>query len=454
MVNYGLNPLASAERTRGMFVILQKLKLKDFRRFEDIEIDFHPELTVIAARNGQGKTTILEAIATALGPFVGAFDMGKSKHIERTDARYVRLGNSFENEQRFPVVIDAALNTPDIQWQRALHGPKSRTTTKEAAPLANWGKRLQESLRSEAETALPLVSYYPAGRLWIKHNNSKRKAVISASRTMGYEDCLSSASNFEQMQDWMVKATLALLQQQNLPGYEYSDLKPRVGGIQNAVNLVLEAEGWSNFHYSLSYEELAMSHQDHGLLPISLLSDGVRAMISLTADMAFRCSRLNGHFKEQASLLTEGIVLIDEVDLHLHPAWQQQVIASLRRAFPKIQFILSTHSPQVLTTVNRDQIRVIYKQEDIWIAERPKMSPLGQEAGDALAGIMEVPERPDIPITETAHAYEQFAREGETDRPQAKELKAELDKAGYQISQVEAELWDFLAEHTENQKDD
>ena len=167
---------------------LRKLKLKDFRRFEEIEIDFHPELTVIAARNGQGKTTILEAIATALGPFIGAFDMGKSKHIERTDARYVRLGNSFENEQNFPVVIDAALDEPNIEWQRALHGPKSRTTTKEASALANWGKTLQDSLRSKVATALPLVSYYPAGRLWITHNNSSRKAVVSASRTMGYED--------------------------------------------------------------------------------------------------------------------------------------------------------------------------------------------------------------------------------------------------------------------------
>lgn len=427
---------------------LRSLKLKDYRRFDEIEMDFHPELTVIAARNGQGKTTILEAIATALGPFVGAFDMGKSKHIERTDARYVRLGNSFENEQKFPVVIDAALDLPAIQWQRALNGPKSRTTTKEASPLASWAKELQVSIRSDVQTALPLISYYPAGRLWINHNNSSRKTVVSASRSMGYEDCLSSASNFVQMQQWMKKATMALLQQQELPGYEQSDLKPRITGIQNAVNLVLDNEGWSNFHYSLGYEDLAMSHPDHGLLPISLLSDGVRAMISLSADMAFRCSRLNGHFKERASLLTEGIVLIDEVDLHLHPAWQQQVIASLRNAFPKIQFILSTHSPQVLTTVNKEQIRVVYKQEEVWIAERPKMSPLGQEAGDALAGVMEVSERPEIPITETAHAYEQFVREGKSERPEAQRLKAKLDKAGYEIPQAETELWEFLAEHS------
>ncbi|WP_434696684.1 AAA family ATPase [Pseudomonas sp. Z1-14] len=433
---------------------LRKLKLKDFRRFENLEIDFHPELTVIAARNGQGKTTILEAIAIALGPFVGAFDFGKSKHIERTDARLMRVGAGFENEPNFPVEIDAWLEEPNIAWQRALRTAKSRSTTKEAIPLAKWGKNLQEQTRSDADVALPLVSYYSAGRLWINHNNIMRKTVVSASRTIGYEDCLSSASNFVQMQQWITKATLASLQQKGLPGYEHSDLQSRIEGIQNAVNLVLEGEGWSDFHYSVAHGQLAMSHPDHGLMPISLLSDGVRAMISLTADMAFRCSRLNGHFKQKASLLTEGIVLIDEVDLHLHPAWQQQVIASLRRAFPKVQFVLSTHSPQVLTTVNREQIRVVYRQDDIWIAERPKMSPLGQEAGDALAGVMEVSERPNIPITETAHAYEQFAREGEADKPEAKRLKTKLDEAGYEISGIETELWDFLSKHAKSEKDD
>ncbi|WP_332768489.1 AAA family ATPase [Pseudomonas koreensis] len=433
---------------------LRKLKLKDFRRFEEIEIDFHPELTVIAARNGQGKTTILEAIATALGPFIGAFDMGKSKHIERTDARYVRLGNSFENEQKFPVVIDAVLDEPFIEWQRSLHGPKSRTTTKEASALASWGKKLQESLRTDAGTALPLISYYPAGRLWITHKNSSRKAVVSASRTTGYEDCLSSASNFLQMQQWIRKATMALLQQQELPGYEGSDLKPRIAGIQNAVNLVLENEGWSNFHYSLSFEDLAMSHPDHGLLPISLLSDGVRAMISMTADMAFRCARLNGQYQEQASLLTEGIVLIDEVDLHLHPAWQQQVLPALRNAFPKIQFIVSSHSPQVLTTVNREQIRVVHKDEHGWISEQPAMSPLAQASGDALAGVMNVSARPPMSIVETAHAYEQLFRDGAGTSPQAKQLRQELDEAGYEISNADMALWTFLAAQVRKTRND
>ena len=76
---------------------LAKLYLQNYRRFESFEIDFHPGLTVIAARNGQGKTTVLDAIAAALGPFMGAFDMGKSENIKRTDARYSAVGKGFES---------------------------------------------------------------------------------------------------------------------------------------------------------------------------------------------------------------------------------------------------------------------------------------------------------------------------------------------------------------------
>ena len=74
---------------------LKRRRLQNYRRFDFFEIDFQSSLTVIAARNGQGKTTILEAIAAALGPFVGAFDDGKSKHIDRSDARYKRVGLGF-----------------------------------------------------------------------------------------------------------------------------------------------------------------------------------------------------------------------------------------------------------------------------------------------------------------------------------------------------------------------
>lgn len=129
-------------------------------------------------------------------------------------------------------------------------------------------------------------------------------------------------------------------------------------------------------------------HQDAGTMPVAQLSDGVRNMMGLVADIAFRATKLNPHLGLEAARQTAGIVLIDEVDMHLHPSWQQTVLASLQEAFPNIQFIVTTHSPQVLSTVSREHIRVLEQRAGVYTASSPAFSPLAHESGDALAHIM------------------------------------------------------------------
>lgn len=89
-----------------------------------------------------------------------------------------------------------------------------------------------------------------------------------------------------------------------------------------------------------------------------MLSDGYRNMVAMVADIALRAATLNPQFGAEAARATSGLVLIDEIELHLHPKWQREVIPSLRRAFPKMQFIATTHSPQVVASVQRDQVRL------------------------------------------------------------------------------------------------
>ena len=407
---------------------LTRLCLKNYRRFPEFETSFHPELTVIAARNGQGKTTILEAAAAALGPFVGAFDLGKSRHIERTDARYVRSKDSYENEQVFPVVIQAAMTEPDLQWERALNGPKSRTTTREAAPLAQFGMALQAELRYQSNISLPILRYYSSRRLWLSHKNLASKAILTESRTAGYEDCLSVNSSFIQLQEWMKKATLAVTQQRQQQAQEQLSLKAQITGIGNAVELIVREEGWSDFHYSFVFDELAMRHEDHGDLPISLLSDGVRAMISLAADLALRCARLNPHLQERAPQETCGIVLIDEVDLHLHPSWQQRVVQNLRDAFPKVQFIVTTHSPQLISTVEREHIRIVYQDADgDWLSVCPTEEVKGMESAVALNEVMGVSPIPPVQEAAWLHDYTALIEQGQHETDKGRGLRQKLE---------------------------
>jgi predicted ATP-binding protein involved in virulence len=169
-------------------------------------------------------------------------------------------------------------------------------------------------------------------------------------------------------------------------------------------------------------------------------------MIGLVADIAHRTARLNPHLGESAAIETPGIVLIDEVDMHLHPQWQQVVLKSLEQAFPLLQFIVTTHSPQVLTTLRKENIRIFSCDEQgKWTAPEPATSPLAHESGDALAHIMGTHPRPEIQnVLPDLHAYELLARAGKGDTNEAREIQKRLDAAGFEFNEAERALFDYL----------
>jgi predicted ATP-binding protein involved in virulence len=177
-------------------------------------------------------------------------------------------------------------------------------------------------------------------------------------------------------------------------------------------------------------------------------------MVALVADVAHRCVRLNPHLGEDAAKRTPGVVLIDEVDMHLHPRWQQLVIQLLRTAFPDVQFIVSTHSPHVLTTVRKDSIRIIRGDENgNWTTAPPKHSPLGQESGDALAFVMGAHARPQLDLLNDVHAYEQLARAGQAQSEQAVGILRRLDEAGFEFNDAQRALFAFLAKKAGDAKE-
>lgn len=411
---------------------LTELTLINFRRFKELMIEFHPELTVIAAKNGQGKTSVLDAATVALGTFVGAFDLGKAKHLDHNDARYHRQESMSDSEQIFPVRVEAKLSNIHQTIVRELTGAKSKTTIKGASALTAYGKNLMDRVRNLDSVELPVMAYYGSGRLWNTHKNMSRKAVLSESRTMGYEDCFTSASSFTQVQQWMNKATFAALQQQTIGAYSSYNIDDQIKGIQKTVNTVLREESWNNFHYSVQHEELAMTHEELGVLPVSMLSDGVRAMVSMIADLAWRCAKLNPQMGANAQQQTNGIVFIDEVDMHLHPKWQQTVVGSLQDAFPKVQFVLTTHSPQVLSTVKSESIRLIRHEFDQgsneWTSESitPSMQSRGVASSNVMATLQGIDPVPDVEESDWIKDYKVLIDRNQQESEEGKTLKTKI----------------------------
>lgn len=158
------------------------------------------------------------------------------------------------------------------------------------------------------------------------------------------------------------------------------------------------------------------------------LSDGYRAMVALIMDLAYRvvtAQKSNFLEADKSPLQAPGVVLIDELELHLHPSWQQIAATRLQEIFPNIQFICTTHSPQVVTSVRQDQVRVLLGGDQI----KPALSSTyGAEAGRVLDEIFRVPQRPRNETTEKLKNYFDLIVAGQGNSQKAKQMRRELEE--------------------------
>lgn len=412
---------------------LQALKLRDYRCFEVLDIDFHPQLTVLVAANGAGKTSVLDAIAVAFGPYVGAFDEAVGKHFESSDIRLFKVRETASHEMEYApngvrleahgfipdsLVDSVSENHPPSIWRRALTGPtKAKTTIKDAKELIDYGKRLQEAVRTPGKVVLlPLLAYYGTGRLWQQKKLMASKKIQRTSRTIGYADCLDPASSYKAFVEWFrywnlnAKETRIKAQETGQRS-THTEFEGYIQSVSGAVNACLAPAGWKDIEYSFTEDALVAYHDQFGQLPVELLSDGIRNMIGMVADIAFRATKLNGHLGTEAAARTPGIVLIDEVDMHLHPEWQQVVLQNLTRAFPAMQFIVTTHSPQVLTSVDASCVRLIKEEIDQesgerrTVAKKISQQTKGVASSDILLEIMGVNPTPPVEEARWLAAY-------------------------------------------------
>lgn len=428
---------------------IDRLKLTNFRCFAELDITFHPQLTVLVARNGAGKTAVLDAVAVALGPYVGAFDEAAGKHFESGDIRCCRVRKTASHEMEYAadgVALEAFGVIPSsprsrqnsVSWVRTLSGPtKSKTTIKGAQALIEYGKRLQREVRTpDSNAVLPVLSYYGTGRLWQLKKLTPGK-LERTSRTIGYTGCLDSGSSYKAFAEWF-RYWYYCANERHMKAWkegkpsERSEFDDYLDSIKGAVNTCLAPSGWKNIDYAVDEQALVAEHDEQGRLPISQLSDGVRNMIGMVADIAFRATKLNPDFAANAAQKSPGIILIDEVDMHLHPGWQQTVLAGLTQAFPEMQFIVTTHSPQVLTTVAAECIRLLQTETgqetgaERTVVRSVNQQTLGIASSDVLAAVMDTDPVPDVDAARDLQHYHALIQQNLYETAEGTALHAKL----------------------------
>ena len=336
---------------------ITNINVANFRGFIEKEIHFAERFTVLIGDNGSGKTAVLEFLAVALGGYLNGFTgVASGRNILPAEVRlqtYLQ-GDVITTEPRYPVSVTCSseINDNFYHWSRTLNSEKGRTTRIEAREIIKYAENLQSEVREGKPSTLPVLGYYGTGRLWAqKKAKSKVNARIN-SRLLGYTDCLDPISNQKLFSSWFKKMTQIKLQK----GKEISGLTVVKKAIEKSLESLTSENEKVNIYYDLELDEIIVVLQDGRELSLNKLSDGYRNTLCMVGDIAYRMSVLNPHLMGDAANETPGVILIDEIDLHLHPKWQRNIVNDFKRTFPKVQFIVTTHSPIVISSCAENEV--------------------------------------------------------------------------------------------------
>lgn len=410
---------------------LRAIALIDFRRFSRLNLRFEDDLTIIIGNNGQGKTSILSAIAKTLSWF--------SANILKADSSGQRL-NEFSDirngaESQFTDVIShfsfgQGLKNIPVRLSRAAPGTAERRDgeIKEAKGVGDiW--RVVNAFRT---INLPVFAFYGVERSH-PYTKTKTNAEKRDERFDAYTNALTGAGRFDHFVDWFIYLHKKTGVQQNSDLHQLQEQvsyleKAVINGLEAMKPLLLEAQHKLKFALTESANqsnENTLSDADQMAIvsssitqvvpsisriwvetasgsdvirvinddldvTVDQLSDGQRVFLGLVADLARRITMLNP--LRSNPLEGQGIVLIDEVELHLHPKWQQEVVPRLRAVFPNIQFIITTHSPIVLSTTDKRCIREFVTDLDSGeeTLHTPSIQTKGSENAEILEQVMDV----------------------------------------------------------------
>ncbi len=332
---------------------VDRLIVTNFRAFTKREFVFHPQFNLVVGENGLGKTSVLEALSIATGSWFLGVRGYDTRHIRTTDVRLAatETPDGVRWEGQYPTVIEAtgAICKQNMTWSRSLRSPRGRTTYGDAVEVKRLGEWTQAAIQAGAAITLPLISYYGTGRLWnVPRNKAEVRgadelaSAAKRSRLSAYDNSVDPRLSVSELVSWIAREEWRAFQRRGRVSATFSKARAAlIANVENAEDIYFDAE----------FGEVIVRFTGGERQPFNNLSDGQRTMLALVGDLARKAVTLNPHLGEDVLTETPGVVLIDELDLHLHPKWQRHVIEDLRTTFPALQFIATTHSPFLIQSL-------------------------------------------------------------------------------------------------------
>lgn len=455
---------------------IQRVIIKDFRCFEHLEVNLDPDINIFVGNNGSGKSALLDAIAAAMFPYVAQIQKIVDKKYEDESPVLQRdlPAKKERSKQKTQVELNVSV-TEFTDWKTVYEKPlsdndneridikkinSSNFVTDEIKKLYDDNKSIDvknidslfvpdefrklyaaikdkyNKLKENPKSQLSVIAYYKSNRHLINLAYLENIPNKSFDRFDALNNALDATANFTDLANWFFVRDFQELREGKKQGninFELADLKQ----VRNAISTIIAPNARVYFSGATSAKlmvEWTMETGEKREFLLSQLSAGYRNMLALVMDFARRLAQANPEMENP--LAAEAILMIDELDLHLHPTWQQKIIPDLKKVFPNTQIIATTHSPEVVTTVKQNQVWIL---EDYQIKPCPEPTK-GRKSSDIVRNILGLSElRPDTEESRTLTRLFEAIDNGQLE--EAKRLKKELqDWESYDPDMTRADM--------------
>ncbi len=454
---------------------VRHIKIKNLRRLNELEITFDDRLTVLIGENATGKTTVCECLTKGLSWVLNAINREEPAGLEISEEE-IKSGEN-RAEISLEVEVDAD-NKIHFMLERSLQ-EGAIAHRSDFSELNAYAKVIRDCITfNDCNITLPLFIFYSVNR----PNFVRGARKIHLHRASAYDYALDEKVRISDMIEWFVMLEnlsrqdsgtelrdllqfRALLEQtaeeftqehqnadpmkQALVDDMLSGLKVKIAETDEKIaalqcrplntaqklkeivneivcDLIPNATGIF-VDRSTGKDRVVLSIYDE-LHDIQHLSHGQRSVLFMVADLISRLEILNPHLEDPRE--SPGVVIIDEIELHLHPTWQQTIIDSLLKIFPNMQFIITTHSPQVISTVHKDQIRFLkndFETNRVRV-HSPSFQTRGLSSDNILLRILNIADIPDVYEHQQYQQLEKMIENGLDETPEGEALYLMLEK--------------------------
>lgn len=446
---------------------LKKIKLVNFKGFNELSINLDNDIIIIAANNGYGKTGILEAIYLSLSWFyrlVYGSNQGwkfGDKYISRlvsNASMLVNLDVSVENNKKYSsyqIGIARSLGTSSVKSDYADFKELAEMYEEFqgngiVAPMFAYysverGKNYPDSGFSaavESGSGKPLDKLYPDSSLTLSSNIFanfiKWAAEIKIKKSVSGDD--TQSERLKSLNEFIyhishsdiaeeIKSKLISQKKQEIESLLSTQVTNKITNLdrmEKIVDIIFTLacdfiDDISSFHlkYDENTDELDLVCVKRNCeISASYLSHGEKSTLSLLFDIALKLIYTCG---TEDPFNGQGIVFIDEIELHLHPSWQQSLVSKLKKTFPNVKIIATTHSPNILNTVDEQSIRKIKFKDNRFYIEIPTFS-YGAESSQVQNDIQDVAARPNVEPVQNLARFREMMKNNQYDTPEAKAL--------------------------------